>query len=172
MITQPQPGEYAPFYSGYVNAAITAGNIIQTLTRLKDSTYELFTSIIDEQKGNYAYAPGKWTIKQLLNHMIDAERIFAFRLLCFMRGDSTALPGFDENAYVEQSDVSNRTLQSIAAEFKAVREANIFLFKSIKDHHLSLMGVANGQPVSVRALLFIMAGHEMHHINIIKERYL
>ncbi|MVN90937.1 DinB family protein [Mucilaginibacter aquatilis] len=169
MITQPQPSEYAPFYAGYVNAAIAGGDIIQTLIRLKYSTYKLFTSV-DEQKGNYAYAPGKWTIKQLLNHMVDAERIFAFRLLCFMRGDSTALPGFDENAYVEQSDVSNRTLQSIAAEFKAVREANIYLFESVKDDQLAFTGVANGQPVSIRALLYIMAGHEMHHINIIKQR--
>ncbi|MDT3403919.1 DinB family protein [Mucilaginibacter terrae] len=171
MITQPQPGEYASFYEGYINKAAQAGNVLQTLVQLKDSTFGFFTSLPPE-KTDYAYAEGKWTIKQLLSHMIDAERVFAFRLLCFLRRDATPLPGFDENAYVEQTDLSNFTLQNLAAEFKALREANLFLYNSVTDEQSLYQGTANGRPVSVRALLYITAGHELHHISIIKERYL
>lgn len=171
MITQPNPDEFAPFYAGYVNKAAAMGNVLQTLTQLKDSTFEFFTSL-PEQKANYAYAEGKWTIKQLLSHMIDAERIFAFRLLCFLRGDVTPLPGFDENEYVEQTDLSGCTLHDLALEFKTLREANLFLYRSVNDERSLYKGTANGKPVSVRALLYITAGHELHHISTIKERYL
>lgn len=170
MISLPQPDEYAPFYAGYVVKA-SEGDVLQTLTRLKDSTYLFFTGIPTE-KENYAYTEGKWTVKQLLNHMIDAERIFAYRILCFLRGDETALPGFDENVYVENTDLSSRSLHDLAAEFKAVREANLFLFSSVTPEQSLFKGIASGKPVSVRALLYITAGHELHHIDILRERYL
>lgn len=170
MISLPQPDEYAPFYAGYVVKA-SEGDVLQTLTRLKDSTYLFFTGIPTE-KENYAYTEGKWTVKQLLNHMIDAERIFAYRILCFLRGDETALPGFDENVYVENTDLSSRSLHDLAAEFKAVREANLYLFSSVTPEQSLFKGIASGKPVSVRALLYITAGHELHHIDILRERYL
>jgi uncharacterized damage-inducible protein DinB len=171
MIANLKLDEYAPFYANYVSKAVAQGDILQTLTRLQETTYSFFESI-GEDKANYAYAEGKWTIKQLVGHMIDAERVFAYRVLCFSRGDENALPGFDENAYVERADLSSRTLQELAQEFKALRGANLYLFHSLNEKQLLYTGIASGNPVSVRALLYITAGHELHHLDIIKERYL
>jgi uncharacterized damage-inducible protein DinB len=170
IITKPTIDEYAPFYANYV-AQNGDADVIQTLTELKDSTYKLFNSLPLE-KADYAYAPGKWTLKQLLSHMIDAERVFAYRVLCFSRGDKNALPGFDENDYVEQADLSIRTLNDLAQEFRVLREANLYLYRSITTEQSLITGVASDKVVSVRALLYIIAGHEIHHVNVIKERYL
>ena len=170
MITQPQPDEFAPFYAGYV-ARAAEGDILQTLTQLKESTYKFFASI-PADKEDYAYASGKWTIKQVLNNMIDTERVFAFRLLCFARKDENAMPGFDENAYAENVNVSDRTLNDLANEFKALREANLYLYRSITPAQSLYKGVASGKSVSVRALLYIIAGHELHHLAILNDRYL
>ena len=171
MITTPQPDEYAPFYANYVNKAGAQGNVLETLEHLKDSTWKFLTAL-GEEKANFTYAEGKWTMKQLVSHMIDAERIFAYRVLCFSRGEQQALPGFDENEYVEQADLSGQTLRELANEFRILREANLFLFKSLNEAQLLNAGIANGKPVSVRALLFITVGHELHHLDIMKERYL
>lgn len=173
MITKPQPDEYAPFYANYVALADkhNHGGILQTLAALQQSTYQTFISI-NLDKENYAYADGKWTIKQLLSHMVDAERIFAYRVLRLLRGDQTPLPGFDEIVYVNSTDLSNRTLSNLAAEFKTIREANLYLYNSITDAQSLFTGTASGSHVSVRALLYIVAGHELHHLNILKERYL
>lgn len=170
MIGQPQPDEFAPFYAGYV-AKAGEGDVLQTLTQLKENTYKFFTSIA-AGKEDYAYTPGKWTIKQVLNHMIDTERVFAFRLLCFARKDENAMPGFDENAYAGNADVSDRTLNHLAKEFKTLREANLYLYGSITPAQSLNKGIASGKSVSVRALLYIIAGHELHHLAILKERYL
>jgi uncharacterized damage-inducible protein DinB len=172
MITKPHPDEYAPFYANYVALAEqNSGNILQTLAALQHSTFQNFSSITAD-KQDYAYADGKWTIKQLLSHMIDAERIFAYRVLCILRSDQTPLPGFDENTYVNNTDLNNRTLADLAAEFKVVREANLHLYNSITDKQSMFTGTASDSRVSVRALLYIIAGHELHHLNILKERYL
>jgi len=171
MIAIPNPDEYAPFYANYVSKAIAQGDILQTLTQLQETSYSFFKSI-GEDKANYAYAEGKWTLKQLLSHMIDAERVFAYRVLCFSRGDENALPGFDENDYVERADLSSRTLQDLAKEFKELRGANLYLFHALNNEQLLYTGIASGTPVSVRALLYITAGHEFHHLTIIKERYI
>ncbi len=172
MITKPQPNEYAPFYANYVALADSMGaDVLQTLAALGPSTFQTFSSLNPDRQ-DYAYASGKWTIKQLLNHLIDAERIFAYRLLRLLRGDQTPLPGFDENTYADNADLSNRTLSNLAIEFKAVREANLFLYKTVTDEQSLLTGTASGSQVSVRALLYIIAGHELHHLNILKERYL
>ncbi len=173
MITKPQPDEYAPFYANYVALAAqhNHGGILQTLAALQQSTYQTFSSI-NLDRENYAYADCKWTIKQLLSHMVDAERIFAYRVLRLLRGDQTPLPGFDENTYVNNTDLSNRTLSDLAIEFKAIREANLSLYNSINDTQSLFTGTASGSQVSVRALLYIIAGHELHHLNIVKERYL
>jgi uncharacterized damage-inducible protein DinB len=170
MIAKPKIDEYAPFYAGYV-AQTGEDDVIQTLAELKDSTWQ-FLSNLPVQKGDYAYAPGKWTVKQLLSHMIDAERVFAYRVLCFSRGDENALPGFDENDYVDRANVSTRTLDELAQEFKALREANLYLYRSITTEQSLFIGTASGKTVSVRALLYIAAGHEIHHVNVIRERYL
>jgi uncharacterized damage-inducible protein DinB len=170
MITKPQAGEYAHFYSTYINL-VNTDNIISLLDDLKDSTFTFFNSL-PANKASYAYAEGKWTIKQLLGHLIDAERVFAFRLLCFSRGDQNNLPGFDENDYVDNGGFNNRTLTNLAEEFKTVRTGNIYMLKGLSDEQSTLVGTANNYPISVRALAYIMAGHELHHLRIIKERYL
>ena len=171
MITKPQPDEYAPFYANYVALAKKENeNILQTLVSLQQSTFQTFSSI-NLEKEDYAYAEGKWTIKQLLSHMTDAERIFAYRVLRLLRGDQTPLPGFDENTYVNNTDLSNHSLADLAAEFKAVRQANFYLYNAITDEQSLHTGTASNSRVSVRALLHIIAGHELHHLKILKERY-
>lgn len=171
MTAIPNPDEYAPFYANYVGKAAVKGDILKTLEHLKGSTWQFLTAL-GEEKANFAYAEGKWTMKQLVSHMIDAERVFAYRVLCFSRGDSNALPGFDENDYVERADLSGRTLQDLAKEFRALREANLYLFNSLNDEQLLYTGMASERQVSVRALLYITAGHELHHLDIIKGRYM
>jgi uncharacterized damage-inducible protein DinB len=171
MITLPQPDEYAPFYANYIQKAAAQGDVMETLVKLKDSTYHFFLSI-PPGKENYAYAEGKWTIKQLISHLIDAERVFAYRLLRISRQDQTNLPGFDENLFVDNTDLNARTVTYLAEEFKAVREANLYLYQSITEKQSFYSGICNNQPVSVRALLYIAAGHELHHLDILRERYL
>jgi hypothetical protein len=168
-MNKPKTDEYAQFYSGYISM-VGEGPILTLLEDLKDSSYTLFTSLTDEQ-GNYAYAEGKWTIKELLGHMIDAERTFAYRILAFSRGQEE-LPGFDENIYVENATFNNRSVIDLAKEFRATRAANLYLLRSLSDKQIAATGIANGSKVSVRALIYIMAGHELHHVKIIKERYL
>ncbi|QKJ31397.1 DinB family protein [Mucilaginibacter mali] len=170
MIAKPQAGEYAHFYQTYVSLVDT-DNITALLSQLQDSTFNFFNNL-PADKADYAYAEGKWTIKQLLGHLIDAERVFAFRLLCFSRGDKNNLPGFDENSYVDNGGFGNRTLAHLAEEFKAARHSNVLMLQGISDEQSILMGNANNYPISVRALAYIMAGHELHHLRIIKERYL
>ncbi|MES2274480.1 MAG: DinB family protein [Bacteroidota bacterium] len=170
MIDKPLPGEYAPYYETYVSLVKT-DNIINLLTKLQDSTFNFFNNL-PADKAEYAYADGKWTIKQVVGHLIDAERVFAYRLFCFSRGDKSSLPSFDENSYVENGGFNKRSLLNLIEEFKTVRAANIYLLKSISNEQSVIVGTASNVPVSVRALAYIMAGHELHHLRIINERYL
>jgi len=168
MSSKPNPDEYAAYYGKYINLAGDEP-ILDTLQQLKEDTYSFFNSI-DTDKADYAYAEGKWTIKEVLGHLIDAERTFAYRALAFARGQEE-LPGFDENAYVENAHFDARLLKDLAAEFRQVRESNMYLFRSLSSEQLMATGVASNNKVSVRAILYITAGHEIHHLNIIKERY-
>ena len=169
MINAPQPEEYAPYYAGYVNL-VGDEPILEILEGLKDSTYEFLKSL-PPQKADYAYAEGKWTIKEVLGHMTDAERTFGYRVLCFSR-EETVLPGFDQDVYSLKATFNSRSLEDLADEFRAVRESNLYLFRSLTRQQQTQKGIASGNPVSVRALLYISAGHELHHLNILKERYL
>lgn len=169
MSNQPKPEEYSPFHKNYISK-VGNEDILGILSQLKDSTYN-FLSTIPAVKADYAYAEGKWTIKEVIGHIIDAERTFAYRILAFSRGQEE-LPGFEEDEYVARSTFKSRTLADLAEEFKAVREANLFLFRSLTPQQLLATGIANSNIISVRALLYIAAGHEIHHINLIKERYL
>lgn len=170
MISRPVTGEYNPYYDRYIQL-VQGDDVISVLTALRDSTYQFLTDL-SADKAEYAYAEGKWTIKQVIGHILDAERVFAFRLLAIARGEQQDIPGFDENAYVDAADFNGRELAGLAAELKAVRESNLYLLRSLNDEEPKNIGSANGQPVSVRALVYIMAGHELHHLNIIRERYL
>jgi uncharacterized damage-inducible protein DinB len=170
MIAKPQTGEYASFYETYVSL-VNTDNVVDLLSLLQESTYQFFNSL-PANKADYAYADGKWTIKQVVGHLIDVERVFAFRLLCFSRGDKNNMPGFDENSYVDNGGFENRTLANLADEFKAVRASNVLMLRGITDEQSKLMGNANNYPISVRALAYIIAGHELHHLRITNERYL
>jgi len=127
---------------------------------------------IPEDKLYYRYDEGKWTIKEILVHIIDDERIYAYRALRFARKDSTELAGFDQENYAVNSGANKRSIESILHEFETVRKATISLFESFTDEALTSSGIANGNKVSVRALGYHIAGHEKHHVNIIRERYL
>ena len=139
------------------------------LDHLKDNTYNYFMRI-DPEKAMYAYADGKWTIKQVLGHMADTERVFAFRALCFSR-ESVSLPSFDQDVYMQKAAFNSRSLDDIAGEYKTVREATVYLFNSMTEGQWLQKGTASGSPVSVRALAYMIVGHEMHHLKILKERY-
>jgi uncharacterized damage-inducible protein DinB len=171
MINAPQPGEYSPFAAGYVALAITQGDVIQTLSRSMDGTAAFFKAL-PADKADFAYAPGKWTVKEALSHMIETERIFAYRALCISRGEQQNLPGFEQNDYVINSEANNRTLADLTDEFKTVRLGNLYFLRSLSTEQADRVGSSNGTPTSVRALAHMMAGHELHHLNIFKEKYL
>ena len=133
---------------------------------------ENFLRSIDEEKAGYAYAPGKWTLKELLQHIIDAERIFDYRALCFARNETISLPSFDENLYAENSNANARNWKSLSNEFINVRRSTEDLFKSFSDTMLQQKGIANNNRISVLSLGFITVGHVYHHIKVVKERYL
>lgn len=130
-----------------------------------------FLSSITEEKSNYSYAPGKWTLKEVLQHMIDTERIFAFRALCFARQDKTSLPGFDENEYAAHSTANNRSWADLSAEFLAVRQTTEMLFNSFSADALQQEGRANNNPASVGSMGFTTLGHFNHHKKVVEERY-
>ncbi len=144
-------------------------NVIEKLEELMTSSYRLFSSLTEEQ-GAYAYAPGKWTVKQSLGHMIDTERTFAYRAMVFSR-NHTELPGFDQDVYVANSDSDSRTVQDLASEFKAARESNLYLIKSFSPEQLLREGIASNARFTVRAFVYMMAGHELHHLNLFRDRY-
>ncbi len=170
MITRPETNEYAPDYGKYVTL-VPDGVIATTLAAQLEETLALFHSISEEQ-GSYAYAPGKWSIKELLGHIIDCERIFAYRALCIGRNDKTPLPGFEQDDYVASTDFNARTLSTLIDEFAAVRQANLALFKHFTDAEWQRRGTASENEVSARALAYIIAGHELYHRGILKTRYL
>jgi hypothetical protein len=165
-----QPTEYASYYSPYINAL---GNV-NLLEELENSVqmFEDFITQIPLEKHEFRYAEGKWTIKDIVQHLIDTERVFAYRSLRFARKDQTPLPGFDENVYVDATDANKRTLTDLLQEFKVVRMSTLFLFKSFTIEELMYSGMASNNSFTVRALGFITIGHQKHHQRIIAERYL
>jgi hypothetical protein len=167
---RPQPDEHAPFYGGYV-ALVPDGDVIEILERQADAMQALLASV-PEERGGHRYAPGKWSIREVVGHLADTERIMACRALRIARGDPTPLPGFDENAYVEQGGFDTRSLEGLGLELRAARRHTVELFRHLPARAWARRGVANGVPVSVRALAHIIAGHEMHHRALLQERYL
>jgi uncharacterized damage-inducible protein DinB len=167
---RPQPNEYPSFYQSYVDNVKT-NNIIKELTD-QVLNIQAIISQIPEEKEDYRYAEGKWTIKEIIGHIIDTERVLGYRAMRFARKDKTPLPGYDENFFVANANFQKQTLYSLGHEFAIVREANLALFKVWDEEALGQMGVANNLDVSVRAILFMIAGHATHHINVIKTKYL
>jgi len=169
-LIRPDSSEYAPFYQGYV-ARVPDGDIVGILERQLHSTMALLGGLTEAQ-GEHRYAPGKWSIKEVVGHVADAERIFCYRALRFARGDATPLAPFDENLYVPEAGCGARTLRGLAEEFRAVRLATLALVRSLTDATAVRTGTASGKTISVRALVYISAGHELHHLAIVTERYL
>lgn len=159
-----------PFYKNYVKQ-VEETDLIQALRISGHRTLELLHTVPDTKK-DFRYAEGKWTIREVLCHMIDAERIFAYRALRFARNDKTALAGWEENEYAPQANASNRSLSKIAAEMAHLRSTTIDLYEGFTPEMLSRKGIANNNELSVSVLGFVIAGHETHHCHILKERYL
>jgi len=167
--TRPGPDEYPAYAQGYVSL-ITGSNILETLRTQLQQFAALFSGR-SERDGDFRYAPGKWTVKQVVGHVSDAERIFAYRALRIARGDQTPLSGFDQDDYVRAGDFNQRTLGDMVDEFADVRMASLALFTSLNEEAWLRSGVANNQPTTVRAIAFIVAGHELHHRRILKTKY-
>ena len=167
---RPRPEEYGSYYNTYISKVKT-DDCLEALSKGKDSAVAFYKNIPAE-KWNYKYGPEKWTIKEVLLHVIDAERVFAYRALRIARNDQTPLPGFDQNLYVPNSRANDRSPASLIDEYRAVREATLSLYSFLDDEALGRTGTASDFPASPLALGFIMAGHEIHHIGILKERYL
>ena len=168
MISKPSPNEYSPFAAGYVGL-VPSSNVIELLEQLMESSHQLFSNLNDEQAA-YAYAPGKWTVKQALGHMIDTERTFAYRALVFSR-NHIELPGFDQDVYVNNTNFNSRSIQDLAAEFKAARLSNIYMIRGFSEQQLLRTGIASNHLFSVKAFVYMLAGHELHHLNVFKEKY-
>lgn len=166
----PDKTEYAPHYDKYISLVGT-GDILTSLSRQLDETLVLLGGI-SEDTANHRYAPDKWSIKELVGHMIDTERIFAYRALRFARNDQTPLSGFEQDDYVRGGSFDDYALADLASEFEHVRRANLSLFKHLGAEAWKRTGTANNDEVSVRALAYIMAGHELHHMEILRTRYL
>ncbi|WP_405571328.1 DinB family protein [Winogradskyella sp. Asnod2-B02-A] len=161
--------EFNPYYKLYIDNA-TDVNIIEGLNQNLKSVVSFYNSI-PESKHDYSYAEGKWTVKDVLLHIIDTERIFTYRALRIARQDTTPLPGYEQDDFAVTAKASKRSLESILDEYKAVRQASIALFNSFDVEALAQIGEASGSPISVRAIAYILTGHENHHNQVITERY-
>ena len=170
MLIRPSKTEYSPTYEGSLSK-VPDGNLLEILESQIGETVDLFSGL-SEEKADYRYAPGKWSIKQVVGHMTDSERIMSYRALRFARGDVTALPGYDENVYVDEANFEKQTLAALAEELRALRMATLALFRSFDDDMWLRKGKASGFDFTVRALAYQIAGHEIHHVGIIRERYL
>jgi hypothetical protein len=166
----PHADECQEYYFLYINQA-PEGDILSALARQRDLVAELFSSA-PAQKHEYRYAPGKWNLKEVLGHVIDAERIFAYRAFCIARGDRADLNDMDQEAYARGARYRDRPLDSIIAEFRAVRSATLALFESFTDEEWERSGSASGRRFTVRTFPFILAGHERHHCKVVRDRYL
>ncbi len=166
---RPAPDEYAPFYGRYIER-VPAGGIVGILARQVDDTVALLEGLSDTA-AEHRYAPGKWSIKEVVGHVADGERVFAYRALRFGRGDAIALPGFDENEYVPAGRFDDRSLASVLDELVAVRRATVALLDGLPADAWLRRGVASGADVTVRALACMTAGHELHHRALLEERY-
>jgi hypothetical protein len=163
-------GEFDPYYARYV-ALVPTGDVLATLeAQLADTVAVL--DRFGEARAGHRYAPGKWSVREVVGHVVDTERVFVYRAMCAARGESAALPGFDENAWVAGAAFERRTLNSLLGELTAVRRATLALFRGLDDAALVRRAVANGAPVTARALAWITAGHERHHRALLAERYL
>jgi len=162
------PMLFPEYYTRYVNHV--RGDVFDMLQQQVDECATLLT--LEDEVAMHRYAPDKWSIKELLGHLCDTERVFAYRALMFARGSSNAIPGFEEDDFVRAAQFDRRTVYDIVSELHSVRASNVALFRSFSDEDLHKTGIANGHPISVHAIIYIIAGHALHHAAILHERYL
>ena len=167
-MNRPQPDEYPAWGETYIK--LVDGDVLEILEKQTIDFSDFINGLSDI--ADYAYAPEKWTIKELIGHIIDTERILIYRLTSFARGETQALPGFNEDDYVAGAHFTDRSLQSFSKEFELLRQANLYLIRSLNEKDLNASGTASGRQISVRAIVYVVAGHIIHHTAIIKERYL
>jgi hypothetical protein len=166
----PSPDEYLPYYGKYI-VRIPPGEALASLDRQIGGTLAFLRSIPEERAG-YRYEPGKWSLKEVVGHLSDVERIMTYRALRFARNDRTPIPGFEPDDYIPPSGFDGRTLEDLAEEFGNVRRATLSFFRGLDDAAWQRRGEASGAEVSVRALAYIIAGHELHHMEIVRTKYL
>lgn len=169
-IAAPEASEYAPYYGQYISL-VKGGDVLRALEEQRPITTSLFERLTDQQ-AEFRYAPGKWTIKEVLGHVIDTERIMSYRALRIARDDQKPLAGFEQDDYVRAAEFGRRELAGLVEEFNAVRRASLLLFRNLGPEAWTRRGIANEKEVTVRALAYVIAGHELHHRKILQEKYL
>ena len=169
VIPRPQPGEYAPYYERYISQL--PGNDILAILDQHRRQMLLLLSSRSEADGDMRYAPGKWSVREVVGHICDCERVFAYRALSIARGDQVPLPGFDENAWAENAPWASRYMEELIEDYIAVRRASISLFRNLDEAAWGRRGIANKNEVTVRALAYIIAAHELHHRRMLEEKY-
>ncbi|HEX7680176.1 MAG TPA: DinB family protein [Thermoanaerobaculia bacterium] len=167
---RPQAGEFGSFYQRYIDLA-SEEDVVAALDAQSQETAALLGALSEEQ-ASQRYAPDKWSIKQLVGHMADSERIFAYRALSIARGETKPLPGFDQDPYVANSGADDRSISDLAGELATVRCANVMMLRALPEEAWRRIGTASDNPITVRAIAFIILGHERHHVRILRERYL
>ncbi|MDX1807462.1 MAG: DinB family protein [Paenisporosarcina sp.] len=170
MDIRPVSGDYPVYYANYINL-VDEGPLTGILFKQLEETTALISNVSKKQ-GDYRYAIGKWTLKEVIGHITDTERIMAYRLLRFARGDQTALAGYEDERYVKEAEFHSRSLKNLLEEFSAVRHSTISLIKNLPEDSSAKKGIANNGEISVAALAYIIAGHELHHRKMIEEKYL
>lgn len=169
-MTRPDPSEHAPYFSRYINL-VTEEDVVTGLELQRQEIAGLLAGVT-EKRAAFRYAPSKWSVKEVVTHITDAERVFTYRALSIARGETRSLPGFDENVFAQNAGADRRPLREIGAEFDAVRTASIALFRGLPDEAWKRIGTANESQISVRALAYVALGHARHHVDILRERYL
>ncbi|MCL4548975.1 MAG: DinB family protein [Bacteroidetes bacterium] len=167
---RPDQNEYAPYYHQYIKD-VPQIDILEYLNQQLDEAVKLFSGV-SEEKASFRYATDKWSVKEVLGHIMDSERIFAYRALCISRGEKNSLPGFEQNDYVANANFDKLKLADIVEEFVALRKSNLKMFGNFSDEMWTRKGIANKNEVTVRAIAYVLAGHALHHLNVVRERYL
>ncbi len=169
--TKPETNEYAAYYEKYVSLVPHDADVVETMTRQLEDTLALLGGVSEDRAG-FRYEPGKWSIREVVGHIIDGERIFAYRALAIARGERQPLPGMEQDEYMSHANFDARTLADLLDEFAHVRRGNVLMFRALDSEAWARRGVASDNEVTVRALASVIAGHELHHVRIIREKYL
>lgn len=168
-MTRPEANDYAEFYAGYI-AEVPEEDVLSALQEQSSVTQKIFASL-DESRASHRYAPEKWSVKEVMGHLADAERVFGYRALAIARGETQSLPGYDENSYVETARFDDWRIGDLAEQYALLRRANIVFFRNLPEDAWNRRGIANETGVTVRAIAYSIVGHERHHLGVLRERY-